>query len=624
MDLPGRRAGSDRTAYRDPGAAQAGRPLGGRPGPAKALVSGANLRVSWALHPAEVPVASLILSLLLGCSRGEGPSRPPPEEDSAPLETPDTGGGDSARDTQETSESIEMPWLCVNEILADDVFTLDDPDAGRADLIELFNGGDETLDLAGYLISDDPSEPGLHVLDQGLTLGPRGHLLLFADGEPGHGPQHLGFKLDAEGETVTLSAPDGAPIDVVRFSAQATDWSAARVPDGATTWDPAATPTPGESNGPGVGEPDRPGGAEEVVEAPPDLSEAFYSDGEVLQVGVEISESGLVALEADPGTYVRASLSVFGRVWSPVAVRCKGENSFLPITQKCSLKVKLDEYVDGGAFLGLHELTLNNMSNDPSMMHERVAYRMYREAGVPAARSNHAWVTLNGAPYGLFANVETVNRDLLARWYADPEGSLWEVHDVDFTDDYIASFTAEYGVDDRTDLQGAADALEGSGAAAFLALTHHMSVESFINYWAVSAVVGQFDSYPYSSPGDDCHVFDAPASGVLEWLPHGVDETFSFPSNDVTGVNGAVARRCLEFTPCRQIFEERVWEVQAMAEDLDLLGYARDVRAQIGDYALDDPNRPYDAEAVDSYQELMLSFIAGRAEALPEWVGERP
>ena len=577
----------------------------------------------------EEPITRLLLLMLTGCTSGVVALRVPVEvgETGAPDTDQDSGTDsdtDADVDTSESAEPSALPYLCINEILADNVFTLDDPDAGRSDLIELFNGGSEAVSLEGYGLSEDPDAPFEHVIDAGLVIEPRGHLLLFADDAMGSGPQHLGFKLARAGETLTLTAPDGRLVDRVLYVDQATDWSAARVPDGATTWDPAAAPTPGETNGAGVGEPDAPGGPDEAVAAPPDLSEAFYSDAEVLQVGVEISESGIVALTADPSTYVRASLTVHGRLYSPVAVRCKGENSFLPITSRCSLKVKLDSYVDEGALYGMSEITLNNMSNDPTMMHERVAYRMYREAGVPAARSNHVWLSLNGAPYGLFANVETVNADLLARWYAEPDGDLWELHDVDFTADYISSFTHEVGPDDRTDLQGSADALEMSSPDAIVALADHMSVTSFINYWAVSAVVGQFDSYPYSNPGDDCHIFDSPASGVLEWLPHGVDETFSFPDSDVTGVVGVVARRCLEDEVCRGVWMARVWQVAALAEEIDLHGYAQEVAAQVSTFVADDPSRPYSSASVYAAQDGMISFISGRAAALPAWVGERP
>ena len=41
-------------------------------------------------------------------------------------------------------------------------------------------------------------------------------------------------------------------------------------------------------------------------------------------------------------------------------------------------------------------------------------------------------------------------------------------------------------------------------------------------------------------------------------------------------------------------------------------------------YVADDPSRPYSSASVYAAQDSMISFISGRAAALPAWVGERP
>ena len=52
------------------------------------------------------------------------------------------------------------------------------------------------------------------------------------------------------------------------------------------------------------------------------------------------------------------------------------------------------------------------------MMHERMAYWVARQAGgIPASRANHAQLTINGQPYGLYTNVETVKKRILRRWF---------------------------------------------------------------------------------------------------------------------------------------------------------------------------------------------------------------
>lgn len=353
-------------------------------------------------------------------------------------------------------------------------------------------------------------------------------------------------------------------------------------------------------------------------------SDTLFDDDALESYAIELSWQAVEALRSDPYTYVEGAFRFEGRTYSPVGVRLKGQNSFEPIDEKPSIKVKFNEYVDGARFHGLQELTFDNMDNDGSMMHERLAYLMYREAGLPASRCTHALLNINGENYGLYAFVETVDSTFLERWYASPEGSLFEIWDVDFTDDSIDLFTLKEGPDDRTRLQGLADALEEPDETAMDSAAAWLDIDGFLLYWAVGAVVGQFDAYPYSAPGDDAYVYDDPETGVLHFLPHGVDETFYYPTYNVESVNGTVAAHCLLDADCQAALREKIWEVQAVSEAIDLVSSFDEVQAQIAAYVEEDPRRPYSLDEVLSSQDQMRSFIADRPAALEEMIGARP
>ncbi len=158
---------------------------------------------------------------------------------------------------------------------------------------------------------------------------------------------------------------------------------------------------------------------------------------------VQISAEAFASLMMNPYEWVEGSFSYEDVTYEPVGVRCKGENSFLPINQKCSLKIDFNRFADMD-FMGLEGLTLNNMSNDTTMMHERLAYRMYRDAGIPASRASHAQVHLNGGTAALYALVEDVDSDMIRQWH-DPEGSMFEVWDVDFTPSYVLDDNPDNG-----------------------------------------------------------------------------------------------------------------------------------------------------------------------------------
>lgn len=369
-----------------------------------------------------------------------------------------------------------------------------------------------------------------------------------------------------------------------------------------------------------------PGVDDSEEEIDPNHAADFLFAGDFIpEFNIVLSNSAVRSLTNDPYTWVQGTIVYDGTEYGPVGVRVKGENSYLPITQKASLKIKMNMVDDTLRFYGLKELTFNNMSGDYSMMHERVSYRFFREAGMPASRVNHAHLSLNGEEYGLFSMIETVDDEFLEYRFEQPEGSMWEFHDVDFYDQYIDSFSFEEGVDDRTVLQGLADVMELSSEEAVPAADPYLDYDQFLNFWAAQIIIGQFDSYPYGNPGDDCHIYADPArDGRLIFFPHGMDETFYYPDQGVLTVNGVIARKCLRVDSCQASLIAKIWAMQTAAEQQGLLAYHDQIQAQIAPYVASDPNRPYDAATVAAYQSYMRSFIADRVEHLEPQIGSRP
>src|SRR5262249_50535028 len=135
---------------------------------------------------------------------------------------------------------------------------------------------------------------------------------------------------------------------------------------------------------------------------------------------LQIGPDGIDSLRAQPAQWVQATLVYDGRAYGPVGVNLKGTASFEPIDAKAAFRVNIDKFVKGARFFGQKEFLLNNMTPDLSMMHERIAYWAARQAGgVPASRSNHALLTVNGQLYGLYANVEEPKDQLMARFFND-------------------------------------------------------------------------------------------------------------------------------------------------------------------------------------------------------------
>lgn len=363
---------------------------------------------------------------------------------------------------------------------------------------------------------------------------------------------------------------------------------------------------------------------EVAAPAPSDPSSWLFEGPEIPEFALDLDPVAFDSLLAAPETWVEAGFTWQGVRYAPVGLRVKGENSFQPITDRPALKVQFDQYADF-RFLGLDRLTLNNMVSDPTMMHERVSYWAYRELGIPASRSWYARLTVNGEDYGLYALLEDMDPDMLARWRPAPLATLYEMVDADFDATYLDAFELEFGVDDRAPLAAVADGIALGGIAGYAAIDAVLDWDEVIDYFAISAVVGQNDAYPYRYPGDDCHWYLDPVAG-LQIFPHGLDEAFNpyGPPPTMMEMSGALPWFCLGYAPCVEDVEARIWERYDDTVAIGLYDQALATRDAILAAVALDRNRGTPASEVYAAQLVMLAYIADREAAIVDQVGPRP
>jgi hypothetical protein len=164
-------------------------------------------------------------------------------------------GGDSDSDTDPVDTDTDVfvaPDVVINELVAGNTMGLQDASGAFPDWVELYNAGDEIVDLSTFTFTDDPLQPQRWSFPTGTTIAAGGYLILFADGDPSVGDEvHTNFSLSRLGEALQLVGPassDLAIVDEVVYGIQTIDHAWARMPDGGDFADDA-TPTPGEPNG---------------------------------------------------------------------------------------------------------------------------------------------------------------------------------------------------------------------------------------------------------------------------------------------------------------------------------------------------------------------------------------
>jgi len=137
----------------------------------------------------------------------------------------------------------------INEFMSRNDTTLPDQDGDFPDWIELYNPGEEWINLTNYSISDNLSEVRKWIFPD-VSIPPGGYLLIFASGKDrsDSGELHTNFKISSQGEPLVLSQQTGAILDLVDSVKLTDDQAMARIPDGSSQWFTSSLPTPGSSN----------------------------------------------------------------------------------------------------------------------------------------------------------------------------------------------------------------------------------------------------------------------------------------------------------------------------------------------------------------------------------------
>jgi len=152
------------------------------------------------------------------------------------------------------ANSVQAPvQLYINEFMADNDAIIPDPQGEYEDWIELYNAGEQYINIGGKYLTDFVYDPTMHQIprnspDSTIIL-PNEFLLLWADSDAADGILHLEMKLSATGEYIGVYDEDGITVlDSITFGPQSTDISYGRKSDGNENWVFMTNSTPGESN----------------------------------------------------------------------------------------------------------------------------------------------------------------------------------------------------------------------------------------------------------------------------------------------------------------------------------------------------------------------------------------
>ena len=345
-----------------------------------------------------------------------------------------------------------------------------------------------------------------------------------------------------------------------------------------------------------------------------------------------------------------------GLEWYRVGVRFKGNSSLQSSwgngILKLSLKLDFDEFeddypqIDNQRFYGFKKLSLKNNYNDRSMLREKVAGDVFRNAGLVG--SHTAFYTLyvdhgDGPQYfGVYTMVEEVDDTVLDEQFSDDDGNLYK------PDGDAASFAAGTYDEDEYVKKNNEDEADFSDVASLLAILKdetrttdaaawRTSLETvfdtdvFLKYLAVNTVIQNWDTYGKMT--HNFFLYNNPDTGKLTWIPWDNNEALQ-----LGGMEGALA---LDFTGLNDaqwpligyLYQDSVYKTQYDAylqEVVDGAFNTATIQAQYATYAA--LIEPYATSEIAGYSFLnnssefqiavdeLNSHVVSRATAVSDYL----
>lgn len=138
--------------------------------------------------------------------------------------------------------------LIINEIMPANISYLLDNTYNYGGWMELYNTSQESINLAGYHLTDDISQPDKYTFPKNMgSIEAGAYKLVFFDNND-QDQRQVNFKLDCDGGALYLLDDKKKIIDLIEYGAAYALTSYARECDGDVLWSTTITPTPGRSN----------------------------------------------------------------------------------------------------------------------------------------------------------------------------------------------------------------------------------------------------------------------------------------------------------------------------------------------------------------------------------------
>ena len=223
--------------------------------------------------------------------------------------------------------------------------------------------------------------------------------------------------------------------------------------------------------------------------------------------------------------YMRAKLEFDSIVLDTIGVRLKGVGSYSHPGMKKPWKLDFNKYVKGQKLDGLKKLNLQNATQDPTMIREKLMLDFCQNNDIPAPRCTFAEVYVNNEYIGLYKIIEQVDKRMLEANYGNGKGNLFKgengkmIWNGSSPNDYADQYQLKNNEDenDWSALINMIDVVNNSPDANFKEeLDDVFNTSAYLKSWATYNLLVSLDSYLYLS--HNYYLYQNESTDKFEWV----------------------------------------------------------------------------------------------------------
>ena len=375
----------------------------------------------------------------------------------------------------------------------------------------------------------------------------------------------------------------------------------------------------------------------------------LFDTSKVLDINVLIDDEKWQELlnNATSETYYQCDVEIDGTSFYRVGIRPKGNTSLTtiandPNTDRYSLKLEFDQYVDGQTCFGLDKLVLNNSYADTTYMKDALILDMYQYIGADAPLYNYAKLSVNGEYFGLYLAIEAVEESFILRNYGVSNGALYKPEsmamggggfsmggggaNLNYTDDNLDNYSTiwegEVTNTKQSDHQRVVTALKNISQG--IDLEKYMDVDNLLRYMAVHIFSENSDSLS-GNMAHNYYLYEN--NGMLNLIPWDYNLALGgMNGNDATStVNGAIDDAwngtdffdaLLENEEYLNKYHEYMLQLSEYISGEEFEEFYTKTREQIDLLVQADPNSFYSYEEYQTGVETLYEVVKLRGESI--------